>query len=108
MLKQCMSVPFVSSNASIPFDSLCITPFSLFPQRLGKRTALCREIAREVAGLCPYERRILDMIKTGGSAADKRIYKFAKRRLGTHKRAVHKREDIKTVNAAQRAKAAGV
>ena len=47
------------------------------------------------------------MIKTGGSAADKRIYKFAKRRLGSHKRALHKREDIKAVNAAQRAKAAG-
>lgn len=76
--------------------------------RLGKRTALCREIAREVCGLSPYERRILDMIKTGGSAADKRIYKFAKRRLGTHKRAIVKREDIKAVNAAQRAKAAGV
>ena len=50
------------------------------PQKLGKRTALCREIAREVAGLSPYERRILDMIKTGGSSADKRVYKFAKRR----------------------------
>jgi len=74
---------------------------------LGKRVSLCREIAREVAGLSPYERRILDMIKTGGSAADKRIYKYAKRRLGSHKRAVHKREDIKSVNAAQRAKAAG-
>eukprot|EP00558_Chaetoceros_sp_UNC1202_P005979 CAMPEP_0197233146 /NCGR_PEP_ID=MMETSP1429-20130617/1289_1 /TAXON_ID=49237 /ORGANISM="Chaetoceros sp., Strain UNC1202" /LENGTH=106 /DNA_ID=CAMNT_0042691347 /DNA_START=43 /DNA_END=363 /DNA_ORIENTATION=+ len=74
---------------------------------LGKRVALCREIAREVCGLSPYERRILDMIKTGGSAADKRVYKFAKRRLGTHKRAVAKREDIKAVNAAQRAKAAG-
>jgi len=73
---------------------------------LGKRVSLCREIAREVAGLAPYERRILDMIKTGGSAADKRIYKFAKRRLGSHKRAVAKREDIKAVNAAQRAKAA--
>ena len=47
------------------------------------------------------------MIKTGGSAADKRIYKFAKRRLGSHKRAIAKREDIKEVNAAQRAKAAG-
>ena len=47
------------------------------------------------------------MIKTGGSAADKRIYKFAKRRLGSHKRALAKREDIKNVNAAMRAKAAG-
>ena len=72
----------------------------------GKRTSMCREIAREVAVLAPYERRILDMIKTGGTSAEKRIYKFAKRRLGSHKRAVQKREDIKAVNAAQRAKQA--
>eukprot|EP00554_Chaetoceros_debilis_P007220 CAMPEP_0194072468 /NCGR_PEP_ID=MMETSP0149-20130528/214_1 /TAXON_ID=122233 /ORGANISM="Chaetoceros debilis, Strain MM31A-1" /LENGTH=105 /DNA_ID=CAMNT_0038752355 /DNA_START=64 /DNA_END=381 /DNA_ORIENTATION=- len=74
----------------------------------GKRVKLCREIAREVCGLSPYERRILDMIKTGGSAADKRVYKFAKKRLGSHKRALVKREDIKAINAAQRAKAAGL
>jgi len=76
-------------------------------QTLGKRTALCREIAREVVGLAPYERRILDLIKTGGSSADKRVYKFAKKRLGSHKRALQKREDIKEVNARQRARAAG-
>jgi large subunit ribosomal protein L36e len=48
------------------------------------------------------------MIKTGGSSADKRIYKYAKKRLGSHKRAVQKREDIKRVNAKQRARQAGV
>ena len=77
-------------------------------QTASKRTLLCREIAREVVGLSPYERRILDMIKTGGSSADKRVYKFAKRRLGSHKRALAKREDIKEVNSKQRARAAGV
>lgn len=76
-------------------------------QALGKRVQMCRDIAREVAGLSPYERRILDMIKTGGAAADKRIYKFAKKRLGSHKRALAKREQIKEVNAQQRARAAG-
>lgn len=84
----------------------CSSLFACF-QTISKRTKMCREIAREVVGLSPYERRILDMIKTGGSSADKRIYKFAKRRLGSHKRALAKREDIKEVNSKQRARAAG-
>ena len=92
----------------ILLDSLWFHSRSVFgTQAAGKRTLLCREIAREVVGLSPYERRILDMIKTGGSSADKRIYKFAKRRLGSHKRAIVKREDIKEVNAQQRARQAG-
>jgi hypothetical protein len=32
-------------------------------QRLGKRVSLVRQVVREVAGLMPYEKRILDMIK---------------------------------------------
>eukprot|EP00522_Entomoneis_paludosa_P012724 CAMPEP_0172439064 /NCGR_PEP_ID=MMETSP1065-20121228/171_1 /TAXON_ID=265537 /ORGANISM="Amphiprora paludosa, Strain CCMP125" /LENGTH=104 /DNA_ID=CAMNT_0013187691 /DNA_START=82 /DNA_END=396 /DNA_ORIENTATION=- len=72
--------------------------------KLTKRTAMCRAIAREVAGLAPYERRIRDMIISGGSSADKRIYKFAKRRLGTHKRAVVKREGIKAIHTASKSR----
>ncbi len=50
-------------------------------QRLSKRTKLVRELIGEVAGLCPYEKRLLDMLKTGGASSEKRMYKFAKRRV---------------------------
>lgn len=59
---------------------LCSVP-CLALQRLGTRVKMVREIVREVAGLMPYEKRILDMIKTGGASAEKRIYKYAKRRV---------------------------
>ena len=40
-----------------------------------------REIIAEVAGLSPYEKRLLDMIKTGGARSEKRMYKYAKQRV---------------------------
>ena len=67
---------------------------------------MVRELVGEVVGLNPYEKRLLDMLKTGGASAEKRMYKFAKRKLGTHKRATKKRELIKDLYGKMRAKAA--
>lgn len=74
--------------------------------RISKRTSMVREIVSEVVGFAPYEKRLLDMLKTGGASAEKRMYKFAKRRLGSHKRATKKRDQIKELHGKLRAKAA--
>eukprot|EP01038_Epipyxis_sp_PR26KG_P008747 gene8747-11819_t len=74
--------------------------------RLSKRTRMVKELISEVVGLSPYEKRLLDMLKTGGASSEKRMYKYAKRRLGTHKRALKKREQIKDVYGKIRARAA--
>ena len=42
---------------------------------------MVRDLVSEVVGMSPYERRLLDMLKTGGVGAEKRMYKFAKRRV---------------------------
>ena len=42
---------------------------------------MIRDIVREVVGLKPYEKRILEMLKTGGASCEKRVYKFAKQRV---------------------------
>ena len=74
--------------------------------RASKRTLLVRDLVSEVVGMSPYERRLLDMLKIGGTGAEKRMYKFAKRRLGSHKRATKKREQIKETYGKMRARAA--
>jgi large subunit ribosomal protein L36e len=50
---------------------------------------------------------MLDIIRTGGTNWEKRMYKFAKRRLGTHSRAHKKKELMIDANRALKAKAAG-
>eukprot|EP00922_Rhytidocystis_sp_ex-Travisia-forbesii_P013551 GHVS01020273.1.p1 GENE.GHVS01020273.1~~GHVS01020273.1.p1 ORF type:complete len:114 (+),score=18.59 GHVS01020273.1:133-474(+) len=71
---------------------------------LSPRVKMIREIIREVAGFAPYERRVMELIKTGTAATFKRALKLSKKRLGTHKRAKAKREEMQNVVVMQRKK----
>ncbi|CAI0400597.1 unnamed protein product [Linum tenue] len=62
-------------------------------KKTSKRVHLVRNLIREVAGFAPYEKRITELLKVG---KDKRALKLAKRKLGTHKRAKKKREEMST------------
>ncbi|KAH8885240.1 60S ribosomal protein L36 [Thozetella sp. PMI_491] len=66
---------------------------------LSKRTAFVREIVKEVSGLAPYERRIIELLR---NSKDKRARKLAKKRLGTFGRAKAKVDDLTRVIAESR------
>ena len=70
--------------------------------KLGKRVALVREVMREVCGLAPYERKMMEMIKTGVAAKEKKAIIIARRRLGSNKRAQRKRDEIQSIIGAQK------
>lgn len=61
---------------------------------LGKRVKLVRDTIKEVVGFAPYEKRIMELLKTGVAKDSKKALKLAKARLGTHHRALAKREDL--------------
>ncbi|XP_020249287.1 60S ribosomal protein L36-3-like [Asparagus officinalis] len=64
-----------------------------FP-KTSNRVHFVKNLIREVAGFAPYEKRITELLKVG---KDKRALKVAKRKLGTHKRAKKKREEMANV-----------
>merc|ERR1712212_404945 len=71
-------------------------------KRKGKITVhnkFVREIVRELVGFAPYERRCMEFLKV---SREKRALKFLKKRLGTHKRAKGKREELQRIIIQQR------
>ncbi|KAF3677414.1 60S ribosomal protein L36 [Capsicum annuum] len=79
-------------------DLACLIAFLI--QKTSKRIHFVRSLIREVAGFAPYEKRITELLKVG---KDKRALKVAKRKLGTHKRAKKKREEMSSVLRKMRA-----
>ena len=65
--------------------------------KLGKRVAIVREVIREVAGLAPFERKMIELIRTGDAGKEKKALRLARKRLGTHKRAQIKRNEINEI-----------
>merc|ERR1711915_531563 len=51
--------------------------------RITKQAKFTRELIREVVGFAPFEKRMLELLKND---REKRALKFAKRRIGGHKR----------------------
>ncbi|CCF58698.1 hypothetical protein KAFR_0F01020 [Kazachstania africana CBS 2517] len=79
-----------------------ITPAPKISYKKGassNRTTFVRSLVKEIAGLAPYERRLVDLIRNSG---EKRARKVAKKRLGSFKRAKAKVEEMNNVIAASR------
>ena len=70
--------------------------------RLGNRVSMIRDVIREVSGYAPYERKMIKLLSIGEESADKRALKFAKKRIGGHRRGKLKREKIRHHVAAQK------
>ena len=62
--------------------------------RAGRRVKLVRQIVNEVCGLSGYEKRVIELLKTGNPKDNKKALKMTKRALGTHKRGQTKREAL--------------
>ncbi|KAK3995362.1 ribosomal protein L36e [Cladorrhinum sp. PSN332] len=82
------------------------TPIVISKQRpsktkghLSKRTSFVRSIVKEVSGLAPYERRVIELLRNG---KDKRARKYSKKKLGTFGRAKAKVDELQRVIADSR------
>ena len=72
--------------------------------RLGSRVRVVREVIREVCGFAPYEKKMMELIRTGVPAKEKKAVKVARRRLGSQRRAQRKRQEMINLIQAQRRK----
>ena len=65
---------------------------------------MIRELTRELVGFTNYEKRMMEMIRIGTGAANKKALALVKKRLGSIKRARAKREELETLMQSMRHK----
>merc|ERR1712151_735831 len=74
--------------------------------RLHPRVKAVREIVQEVCGLQPFQKKMIEMIRTGIAIKEKKAVKLARARVGQPKRAGHIRDNLVAIIAAQKKAAA--
>ena len=72
--------------------------------KITKRVLAVREVIREVAGFSPMEKRMLEMLRTGVQAKEKKAVKHCRAKIGTHRRAQLKRDELQKVIAMSKRK----
>ena len=77
---------------------------SLRKGRQHPRVLAVREVMQEVTGLAPFQRKMLEMIRSGDAIKEKKAVRLARKRTGSHKRAQLLRDKIQNIIVAQRKK----
>ena len=73
--------------------------------RQSARLQAVRQVMVEVTGLSPFQRKMMEMLKTGDAVKEKKAVRLARKRTGSHKRAQLVRDKIAAIIQAQAAAA---
>ena len=65
--------------------------------KTSSRVRSIRTLIRSVTGLSSFEKRLMEMYKTGVPQVEKRAFRILKKRLGTRHRAMKKKADLEAV-----------
>lgn len=65
--------------------------------RTSNRVRQIRQLMTSVADLSFFEKRILEMLKSGVTKVEKRAFKLLKKRLGSRSRAMKKEEKLRNI-----------
>ena len=68
-------------------------------KRPRKRISVIRKIVHEITGHAPFERKVMEILKQSKANSQKMAYKLLKKALGTHRRALRKREELQNAVA---------